>query len=95
MNKIYCSRCVYIADEAFFAIYQDIKFRDSDRKITHGTNICVAKKEISVSYESNYVEVSKNKTVVVDDPSSLNKNNNCPYFKYNILWPITEIIRNC
>ena len=93
MNKKYCCKCVNCVDEADLMFYSSLHFRNSDEIIYHGRDICIAKKEVSYSYNSNFFKKNKTKHIIVDDPHILNKNNDCEYFSYNLFWRILRLFK--
>lgn len=93
-EKVLCSKCLNLADEADCAFYSSISFRQHKGNIIHGTKICIALKceEKTTSIDPFCKTIKKD--VLVDDPKILNKENNCRHYKYNFLWPVTNFFRD-
>jgi len=83
--KKYCTDCMFLSDESNYR-YTTIKFRnDPTIKICHGMFICVARKEEIIVCTDTPIRMLKNKNIIVDNPYTVNKHNDCDLYKEGLL----------
>lgn len=92
--KIYCDRCNHLGHEKYLN-YNDIKFRNSNsnKAISCTTYLCLKNVEKVITKTDNCFGITKIKSLFVDDPTILNKNNDCSFYEEKFYYTLLRYFK--